>query len=277
MLGAFRETIAFYGLCAKWAATGTLERANAWFWLIGIPGIAFVRYLRGEIDPMTIPDHIPAFLGFMAATVAISWVVFFVIRFLRAPAHFYTSAQNEIGRYTTAIASFNERLKPKINLSLDERTRGVAFAPTEFMGSPPRSGPPSKWVQFCVSCATDTSLIDCEAFLTSGYKLDDTDQPTGEQLIEEDINCAWSQLGETKVTIHPLRVLRANIFSIYESLDRIVVKPETVPMKIRLRNAIQTPGRYRLQTLVTARDAPSKTESFIFEWRDFNNVTLTPH
>jgi hypothetical protein len=63
------------------------------------------------------------------------------------------------------------------------------------------------------------------------------------------------------------------LFSLYE--DGQPVRVHTRPVKIRLPTAIQEPGKYQVEVLVSARDAPSVLAAFIFEWTDFKNVSLT--
>jgi hypothetical protein len=46
------------------------------------------------------------------------------------------------------------------------------------------------------------------------------------------------------------------------------------PIKPTLSNGIKVPGRYKILVVVTARDCPPKEAAFIFEWKDFENVTL---
>jgi hypothetical protein len=88
------RTILFWWACIREAAHGTIERANAWFWLVGIPIVAIAgRYW--EIGQLTIPDTAPEFIVFMAVTVAVSWVVFFAIRLVGAPARLYARLADE--------------------------------------------------------------------------------------------------------------------------------------------------------------------------------------
>ena len=89
----FRATH-FYLACVREAANGTLERANAWFWLVGIPIVAVAgRYW--EMGQLTIPATAPEFIAFMAITVTISWVVFFIFRLVGAPARIYARLEDE--------------------------------------------------------------------------------------------------------------------------------------------------------------------------------------
>ena len=78
---AISQTVRFYWKCARWAASGTLERANAWYWLVGVPAIALIGLLTGR-GKMTVPDTTVPFLSFMALTIVVSWIIFFAIRFV---------------------------------------------------------------------------------------------------------------------------------------------------------------------------------------------------
>src|SRR5436305_4169333 len=52
MLKTILDTGLFYARCARWAATGTLEVANAWFWVLGVPMVAGTGYVL-KIGPKT--------------------------------------------------------------------------------------------------------------------------------------------------------------------------------------------------------------------------------
>ncbi len=88
------RAVNFYWECVKDAARGTLERANAWFWPIGVPIVAFVGWYLG-IGTLTIPDTFPDFMVFMVVTVAVSWVVLFIVRLVGAPARLYARLEGE--------------------------------------------------------------------------------------------------------------------------------------------------------------------------------------
>jgi hypothetical protein len=78
----------FYVACVREAAQGTIERANAWFWLIGVPIVALAgRYW--EIGELTIPDTPLELITLMVVTVGVTWVVFFAIRLVGAPARLF--------------------------------------------------------------------------------------------------------------------------------------------------------------------------------------------
>lgn len=80
------SVLEFYWRCVKWAARGTMEMANAWFWPVGVPIVALVGWYLG-VGTLTIPDNLQNFVVFMVLTVAVSWGIFFVIRLFGAPHH----------------------------------------------------------------------------------------------------------------------------------------------------------------------------------------------
>jgi hypothetical protein len=86
--------------------------------------------------------------------------------------------------------ALQEKLSPKIHIYLDRSCNGVA-------GFPVSGEVTKKWVQFIVSCATDSPFVDCEAWLKRVEKLDH--ENAGEQLVEEPVNCGWSQVQEEKI------------------------------------------------------------------------------
>ena len=278
MLKAIRHTGRFYGRCARWAVKGTLETANAWFWILGVPVVAGAGYVL-KTGPKTVPDHFPQFLLFMLATVGVSWIILFLIRFIRAPAHFDNEAHEKIEHQRVELAAFNERLQPRIKVFLEEETYGVTQSPTEVRVAQPngaylsRKGPESKWAQVSVMPATEAPLVNCEAWLLSVRRIENNE--LGSQLAEEHVHCEWSQLEEVKITIHPGRIQRFNLFSVHET-EPIVVANQTKPPKIRLREAIQAPGSYRIKVLVTADNVREVTQEYVFTWHDFKDVTLTP-
>ena len=194
----------------------------------------------------------------------------FIVRLFIEPSKLF---YREKDRADAAERELKRRFTQQITVFLDPDLHGVTENPTEIAAIPPR-GPSSKWVQFSVSCATNAPLVDCEAWLTSVRKIDGN--AVGPQLVEEHIHCHWSQReGEKKITLPPLLIQRANLFSLYENFQPTAIVPQTNPPKIRLRDAIQQPGVYRVEVLVTAQGAPSFPASFIFEWRNFTDVTLT--
>src|ERR1700737_4686084 len=81
------RALGFYGKCIAWAAAGTLERANAWFWPVGVPVVALAGWYW-EAGTLTMPENLEQFFTFMVVTIAVSWAIFFVVRLLGAAPHF---------------------------------------------------------------------------------------------------------------------------------------------------------------------------------------------
>ena len=54
----------FLWACIWDAAEGTVDKANAWFWLVGYPIVAFACWYW-EIGELTIPDTVQGFFIFM--------------------------------------------------------------------------------------------------------------------------------------------------------------------------------------------------------------------
>jgi hypothetical protein len=277
-----RRFLCFWWECLVNARRGSAAFANDWQWLVGFPTLAallwfFRAYLSS--DTAQLLSGATAFGTLMAALIAffLTMLACFIIRlFIEPPKLFY----REKDRADATERELQRRFTPQITVFLDPDHHGVTEIPTEIQAAPPQiqvfpplRGPSSKWVQFSVSCATDAPLVDCEAWLTSVRRVDgDT---IGPQLVEEHIHCHWSQREERKITLPPLLIQRANLFSLYENSQPLPIVPHTNPIKIRLRNAIQQPGSYRVEVLVTAQGAPSFHASFTFEWRNFANVILT--
>jgi len=92
LLDTLWMALRFYGRCVQEAAKGTLDKANAWFWPIGIPIVAFAGWYRG-IGQLYVPDTPVGFITFMFVTVAVTWVVFFTLRFIWAPVFIYRQEQ----------------------------------------------------------------------------------------------------------------------------------------------------------------------------------------
>ncbi len=195
----------------------------------------------------------------------------YVFHFARSPRIIHGAAQDQ-------IQALSARLVPRIAIELGRSTQGVSEVPTESFAGP---GPTSKWVQLDISCATDVAISDCEVWLNSVRRVEGNE--IGPELVEEHINCNWSQLSAINANIRPRVIQRVNLFSMYPApvsfvgQGRYLVKPETTPMKIRLRDAIQSPGKYLIAITATAQDSPSESRQYLFEWLDFERVTLRLH
>jgi hypothetical protein len=266
---------AFWWACLVSARRGSAAFANDWQWLVGFPALAallwfFRAYLSGDTKELL--SGATAFGTFIVALIAffLTMLACFIIRlFIEPPKLYY----REKDRADTAERELQRRFTPQITIFLDPDHHGVIESPTEIQATPSRKGPSSKWVQFSVSCATNAPLVDCEAWLTSVRKIEG--DAVGPQLVEEHIHCQWSQREEKKITLPPLLIQRANLFSLYENSQPLPIMVHTNPVKYRLRDAIQQPGSYRVEVLVTAEGAPSFPASFIFKWRNFTDVVFT--
>jgi hypothetical protein len=93
----------FFGACVREAAHGTVKRATAWYWAIAVPIVALGIYLcRDDVPPRPFADFWSGLdegstlLAFAALTVAVSWLLFFVLRLIGAPRRLYAVAQAEI-------------------------------------------------------------------------------------------------------------------------------------------------------------------------------------
>jgi len=271
-----RRALSFWWQCVVNARPGSAAFANDWQWLVGFPTLAvllwfFRAYLSSDTQNFLSGET--AFGTLVVALIAflITLLVWFIIRLFNEAAKSFC---REKDRADVAERELQRRFAPQIEVFLDPDNHGVAENPTETVAPSRLRGPSSKWVQFSVRCATDAPLIDCEAWLTSVRKIDGG--VVGRELVDEHIHCHWSQRerGEKKITLAPVLIQRANLFAFYNNPTALVIVPQTDPLKIRLRDAIQQPGSYRAEVLVTAQGAPSLAATFVFEWHSFNDVTL---
>lgn len=255
--------------CAKISATSASSFANDWQWVYGNPIVsvaagAIAGATSADGNVMLIPQH-PILNGFAVAAVVflVTWLIGVLIRMPVVSARLYYAEKR---RADVAEQSLADALSPKIRIFINPDVNGVMEIPVS------SEAIPGKWVQFSVSCATDAPLVDCEAWLTSVERLDDAGA-VQKQLVEERVHCGWSQIDLRKITLKPLLEQRANLFSFDSRLS--TPTPEVIPRKFTLQNEIKVPGRYHIKVVVTADNAPSIPATFIFEWRDYNNVTLT--
>ena len=117
------KTFNFWWLCVRTAFRGNAASANDWQWVFANPlwqtiggavgaGLgAFVsRYSRGA--PMMSPDTpIGVFLGGLFGSV-FTWLIFFIMRFLRTPATLYYEQKEKApktGRTQTVSCRGNAR------------------------------------------------------------------------------------------------------------------------------------------------------------------------
>ncbi len=276
-LGTFRwmdrawYVLRFYFECLSWAAAGSLDRANAWFWVFGIVPVALAgRYF--EVGALTVPDNPKDFIVFMVVTVIVSFILIFILRCLIAPAVL-------AGKLEADRDALRQAAIPRISFFLDGVTDdgSIPISPTVVLRQGADvPGPNSKWVQVSVSCATEAPLVNSEVWLTSVRRLsldENGAELEGEELVEEHIRCIWSQEEAVTTDVRPLVVRRANLFALHD-LNPVQIDPCTKPVKIRLPSGIVTPGRYRVTLVATAHQVRSVRRSFVFEWSDFDHVTF---
>lgn len=107
MAGRSKMYLRYWWVCAKEAAQGTLERANAWAWLWGLI-IALLLCWWGDYDLM-LPATGLQLLFFGLALIGLAWVAAFSLRLLGAPARLH-------GTLSKKKDELEEALKPKLEL-----------------------------------------------------------------------------------------------------------------------------------------------------------------
>jgi hypothetical protein len=151
---AIRDALIFYQKCVAWAAAGTFDRANAWFWPIGVPIVAFFGWYLG-LGTLVMPESLDQFLTFMVVTVAVSWVVFFLVRLLGAPPHFARGDAD-------VIADLKQRITPRLSVEFQSRPPFV-FEQLKF-----------RCYRFRVTNETNALVGSCKALMESAFKSDGT-------------------------------------------------------------------------------------------------------
>ena len=166
-------------------------------------------------------------------------------------------------------ASLAERLSSKISISVEGN--GILTIPVS-------SGALSKWAQIVVQSHTDVALEECEVWVRDIKRLSPGDADMV-SIVDEAARCEWSQRGgaeQHRLTIRPGIRQRANLFKILEEETPTPIPHPTLDfVKILLQIEIEHPSRYRIYLAVTAKDAPTELASFIFDWKNFENVSLT--
>jgi hypothetical protein len=265
----------FYWECAKEAAKGSMARANAVAGLLGALILwLLLLWLGFKLDaPHTVTGHLELGVAAAFASVILAWLAIIILRFLGAPARLYLNSVAISEGHQNELAALKSQFLPQIKVFISPVDNGVQEAPWELQGEPVRRGM-SKWVQVSVACATRAPLVDCEVWLVAVERIGGLHP--GEQLVEEDVRCGWSQYAENKLTLSPLRTQRANLFALYDHSPSMIF-PQTDPLKFRLRDGMAVPGVYRISLVITAAyPAPSHPASFIFQWQDYNKVFLKP-
>jgi hypothetical protein len=186
----------FFGECIREAAYGTIKLANAWYWPIAIPLVALGGYFWRDFLPpgpwtdlwadlRAGLDARQALIALAALTVAVSWLLFFVLRLLGAPARLYAAAQ---ARIRALAAEVDERK------AAQESDIALVFAADDFAPAPqvsadgalPQSGIPdlasskqAPHYRVAVNNVGDNILRDCrvnvqiygDAWLAPGRRL----------------------------------------------------------------------------------------------------------
>lgn len=217
-------------------------------------------------------------LGALAAAFiafAITWLAAFFVRFFNAPVLICEEAENRHSQARVRVAELEERLIPKITVSLDETCAGIRVVKTQLVlppGAPPQRGPDSKWVQIIVMSATNAPLVNCEARLMRAERIDENGVVTA--ILTEPLFCTWSNTSVSRMTIPPSVPHAANIFSARDGFTELYI--ETLPVKLEFRDEIQRPGTYRLKIGVSAQDCPTNVKTFLFEWGgSYNSNSIT--
>src|SRR3954447_9639420 len=92
----------FWRQCVSYAWRGTLDRANAWFWIIGVPLLAFIMWRAGY--KLRIPDDPVGLIIFMIITVAIAFIILFGFRLITAPARIHAECMARLAQLEAATA-----------------------------------------------------------------------------------------------------------------------------------------------------------------------------
>lgn len=170
-------------------------------------------------------------------------------------------------RLSKKVDDLEVTLTPKIKVFLEDESVEPLVVPTSAPGTHAR------YFQFSVSAAGSAAVHDCEAILTEVRRMEG--EVLSENFVEEHINCKWSQnqVETTKVDIRDKDKKRVNLFALSNQSPPFV-EVQTIPLKFRLPEAVQLPGKYLIKVLVTASDSVSVPRAFIFEWSDFQNAKI---
>jgi hypothetical protein len=251
------RAISFYAACVGWSARGTVEKANGWFWLIGLPIFAGAGYYF-DLGPLTIPDHPSGFVALMFITIALTWSVLFSFRLFVSPGRIYGDA-------TDKIRNLSNELRPKLRVGLVGS--GVQSVQTV--------GPLSKWVQLTVESTTCMPLEGCEVRVVRIQKINPDNSL--EDILYEAVSCTWSQRlpGTTTIDIPPYVPHAANLFSVLEVPMLPVLEPQFDHVKVQLHRAIQHPGSYRIATVILAKNSAALKKNFRLQWNgSFADVAI---
>jgi hypothetical protein len=133
----------------------------------------------------------------------------------------------------------------------------------------------TKRVQVMVQGTTTTLLIECQTRLVCVERLHPNQE--GAELLEEPLRVEWSNVDEVekfgKITIPPGIQQRANLFGIHKQGGPLF--PIVSHYKQQLFDHLSDPGQYIVIVAVSAKDVLTAKETFILEWKDYDNISLT--
>jgi hypothetical protein len=135
-----------------WADTARSAGPDSWdraLWkaVVALLVVGLIGYFGGTQDLQSGMIRTFATMG----AFAVVFLVFFLWYLFAAPAKMDLEAHKNLLIAQNELVSFNERLKPRTKIFLENATNGVTVSPTVIQNTATR-GPPSKWVQFCVAC-----------------------------------------------------------------------------------------------------------------------------
>jgi hypothetical protein len=254
-----RKALCFYWLCVRRAWSGSFERANALATLLGGTVIWIVAWFFGY--EAKVPESLGPNIFFGVLCFVAAWLVLFIVRLLGTPSALYWDAHDLAKRLTA-------RLAPNISVYLNARTGGV--------NTLEEMNPLQKWIQITVESRSAAPLTDCEVWVNKIQRMDDGTVIA--ELIEESIRALWSQIPapENRRRNLPAMVPQAaNLFSL-QDVPIPHLFPQFDHVKTRLAEQIQTPGQYRFEIVVTARDSAPAKKYFLFDWGgNFEDVKIS--
>lgn len=108
------DRLKFVWACVTDAARGTIERANAWAWLLGAFVLWMVLRWRGyELMP---PDTMPGVILLGAICLVVAWIIVFLWRLFGAPYRLHLASNTEIKQLKAAIQA-----APSLSGDIDAR------------------------------------------------------------------------------------------------------------------------------------------------------------
>jgi len=84
----------FWWACVKDAAEGTVDRANGWAWLVGVPGAWLVWWIFGY--RLMAPDTLSQIVSYGLMFAGTAWVITFSVRLVGSPARLYEKLKQAI-------------------------------------------------------------------------------------------------------------------------------------------------------------------------------------